>query len=386
MAYVKGRVVQWYDPLRRKRRTKTYATEAQAGAEAEKRDAERENIRSGVIDAALVEETEKRRVCVGPLVERYDRRIQKKGGRDKGRLETIKTLRRILKACGIYDIADFDHEKIERYLEVLKLDENLSHRTHNSYLGTVRSFCKWLTERGYLDKNPTLGIDLLDLRKDKRRPSRALTVEEMDCLVVATGPRRLLYLFRFRTGLRATECRRLRWRDVDLDSRTLHLREEVTKNGEAARLPLTSDLCEELRQTRFHDLDDPVFPSTPAHHTWQRDMERARLVWIDAAASAQVREDRRKSDFLTHRTPAGVADPKCVRQTLGSHMTRAGCDLTIVQLMLRHTPSGGLKLTLGVYGDADALLGRKRAALKQLESWYQEQRQPVQRTLAQKMA
>ena len=131
MAYVKGKVVQWYDPISCKRRTKTYATEAQAEAAAEKRDEERQAIHSGLIDAELVEETEKRRVRVGPLIDLYDRRIQKKGGRDKGRLATIRTLRRVLKACGIHDVADFSHEKIERYLEVLKLDENLSHRTHN---------------------------------------------------------------------------------------------------------------------------------------------------------------------------------------------------------------------------------------------------------------
>ena len=264
MAYVNGRVVQWYDPIRRKRRTRTYATDAQANAEAEKRDEERKAIRSNLIDASLVEETETRRVRVEPLIERYDRRIQKKGGRDTGRIATIRVLRRALNTCGIYDIADFSHEKIEQYLEVLKLDENLSHRTHNEYLSTVRSFCKWLTERGYLDKNPTLGIDLLDLRKDKRRPSRALTVEEVDFLLDAAGPRQSLYLFRFRTGLRATECRRIHWRDIDLDGQTLHLREEVTKNGEAAKLPLARDLCNELRQMAFRDLDAPLFSSTPA--------------------------------------------------------------------------------------------------------------------------
>lgn len=385
MAYVKGRVVQWYDPIQRRRKTKTYATEVQAAAEAELREKERQAIRSGLIDAKLVEETEKRRVRVEPLVERYDRRIQKKGGRNKGRLATIKTLRRVLKACDIYEVADFNHERIERYLEVLKLDENLSHRTHNEYLSTVRSFCKWLVERDHIDKNPTFGIDLLDPRKDKRRPSRPLSVEEMDCLIAAAGPRRLQYLFRFRTGLRATECRRLRGRDIDLDGQTLHLREEVTKNGEAAMLPLTNDLCNELRQMRFRGLDDPVFPSMPKCNTWQRDMECARKAWISEATSAKAREDRQRSDFLIYQTSAGVAEPKCVRQTLDSHMIRAGCDLTIIQLMLRHAPSGGLKLTLGVYGDADALLDRKRDAIRQLESWYQEQREPAKRSFKQEV-
>lgn len=383
MAHVKGRVVQWYDPISRKRKTKTYATEVQAEAESQKRDEERKTIRSGLINAKLVEDTEKGRVYVEPLIDRYDRRIQKKGGRDTGRIATIRVLRRALKACGITEIADFSHEKIERYLDVLKLDENLSHRTHNEYLSTVRSFCKWLTEREYLDKNPTLGIDLLDLRKDKRRPSRALTVEEMDCLIAVAAHRQMHYLFRFRTGLRGTECRRLRWRDIELDSQTLYLREEVTKNGEAAMLPLASDLCNELRQMTFRNLDAPLFPSIPACVTWQRDMDLARKAWTTAATTAEDREHRRRSDFLVYQTSAGWADPKCVRQTLGSHMTRAGCDLTIVQLMLRHAPSGGLKLTLGVYGDADALLDRKREAICQLENWYQEQRRPAQQPFGQ---
>ncbi|MCZ6445681.1 MAG: hypothetical protein O6758_05800, partial [Planctomycetota bacterium] len=48
-------------------------------------------------------------------------------------------------------------------------------------------------------------------------------------------------------------------------------------------------------------------------------------------------------------------------------------DLTLVSLLMRHTPVGGMKLTLETYGDPDAILARKREAIEKLTAWYRQQ-------------
>ena len=44
-----------------------------------------------------------------------------------------------------------------------------------------------------------------------------------------------------------------------------------------------------------------------------------------------------------------------------------------VMLLMRHTPPGGMALTLGVYGDQDALLTRKRLAIARMVAWIETQ-------------
>ncbi len=56
----------------------------------------------------------------------------------------------------------------------------------------------------------------------------------------------LCYRLMIEAGLRVNEARSLRWSDIDLENDTLHLRAEVTKNSNAATLPLTTGLKEAL--------------------------------------------------------------------------------------------------------------------------------------------
>ncbi|MCZ6543412.1 MAG: site-specific integrase [Planctomycetota bacterium] len=212
-------------------------------------------------------------------------------------------------------------------------------------------------------------------------PSRSLTVLECEALLEAAGEqsadRRLHYLLRLRTGLRGSESARLRWSDVSLERGLLSLRAEVTKNRKADVLPLADDLVEALVESQAEALrrgrpvgpDDPVFPSIPNRLTWQRDLERAGIPERAPMSSADPR--------------IGRADRKCLRTTFGSHLMRAQdkakgrrgreVDLTLVSLLMRHTPVGGMKLTLETYGDPDAILARKREAIEKLTAWYRQQ-------------
>ncbi len=77
---------------------------------------------------------------------------------------------------------------------------------------------------------------------------------------------------------------------------------------------------------------------------------------------------------MTYRTRDGQADPKATRKTFESHLKRAGADLLIVMLLMRHTPRGGLRMTLGPYVDEQEILRRKRVAVDGMVRWIEQQR------------
>ena len=104
---------------------------------------------------------------------------------------------------------------------------------------------------------------------------------------------------------------------------------------------------------------DPVFASIPTPQTWQRDLKRAGVA--------------ERAPIGNHDPRIGRADRKCLRTTFGSHLNRARVDLTLISLLVRHTPVGGMRLTLETYGDSDAILARKRKASGKLPAWYRQQ-------------
>lgn len=88
-----------------------------------------------------------------------------------------------------------------------------------------------------------------------------------------------LVQFALETGMRRGEILRVRWRDVSLEKRTLHI--PLTKNGYARTIPISSGAVGVLRtlsNTRSLT-DDRLIPITEnaAKMAWKRLMKRARL-------------------------------------------------------------------------------------------------------------
>ena len=81
---------------------------------------------------------------------------------------------------------------------------------------------------------------------------------------------------------------------------------------------------------------------------------------------------------IERHTDDGTASRKGLRRTFDVWLLKAGADLIDVCMLMRHRPPGGMDLTLGVYGDPDALLKRKRAALGTMARWIDAQRTDVE--------
>ncbi len=356
--------VHWNDPATGKRRSRRFNNRAAALAFAADREKESQLVRDGWIDEQQIHDADRRRTVLADLVDEWNGDREHRHVSQEEVAGTTAIVNLVLDQARIRTVREIDAGAIKATLRDLSRSKSWSHRTWNRYRSACAGFFAWLVRHRYLERNPMELIDALDHEQDPKRPSRALTVAEADSLVDAAlePSRRLLYLLRLRTGLRERECLRLRWADFDLGGATLTLRAEVTKNGKPGRLPLASDLLAEivdyqaglLRAGNAPGSQHALYTSKPCRRTWRRDLNRA---------------------GITFKIDAGQADGKCLRKTFDSFLSRSGCDLLLVSLLMRHTPPAGLKLTLGTYGDHDELLRRQRQAAESMVRWIETQRE-----------
>jgi len=345
-----------------RRNHRTFTTPAAAAAFAGKMERDALLVREDYIEPDDMERADRRRTDIEDLLADFGKSLDRRRTSKEHRKELDRALRAFIDGMRIRSPRDLDAHLIDRYLQRI-LDDGLSARTFNHHRSALSAFCRWLVDYRYLDQNPVSVTRSMDHTKDRRRISRALTVDECDRLIkAAISPTRpALYLFRLRTGLRCREASRIIWSDID--GNTLKLRSEITKNHKPDLLPLAGDVRDLLAGLQLDAFkagqpiqpDAPVFGPPPDRRTWARDLERA---------------------GIERKIGGCQADPKCLRPTFNSHLERAGIDLTLTGLLMRHTPAGGLALTLGTYGDSGALLDRKRAAIGQLEAWIASQRKP----------
>jgi integrase len=346
--------VRWREPGTGRERWKVLRTEQLAERFLEERVREEGLVRDGYLTAKQVE------VATGRTAMLVESLIEYNADREYRRVSTTEItnstalIQLVLDRCRWVRVSDVDAVRLKGVMRKLAKDKSWSARTVNRYSECLRGLFNHMVQAGTLAESPCSVLDVLDDVKDRRRVSRALTVAESDALVdAALDPRRrLMYLLRLRTGLRVRETLRLEW--ADIDDGLIRLRADMTKNGKPDVLPISDDLADEIADYQQYSFQQGrIFPTAPDTRTWKRDLARAGVEY-------KVRGEQ--------------ADPKCTRHTFESHLLRSGADPTITMLLMRHSPRGGMALTLGRYVDAAEILKRKHAAIVAMTKWQQQQR------------
>jgi len=271
--------------------------------------------------------------------------------------------RKVLDGCRFRFFADIDGAKVSAFLGELRADvpgrRGKSAQTYNFYLSAVKQFCRWMVRNRRATTSPVGHLEPLNVRTDRRRDRRALTVEELRTLMrtTAAGPTRhglsgteraLLYRFAVETGLRAGEIRSLTAPSFDLgdDAPTVTVAAAYSKRRREDTLPLRLDLAAELR-AHF----DRRQPTAPAFKLPKCRKDAAKMFRADVEAAGIAYRDEAKR----------VADFHALRHTFISNLARGGVHPRTAQALARHST---ITLTMDRY--AHSVIGEQAVALNVL--------------------
>ena len=270
---------------------------------------------------------------VKDLVGEYAMELQRRGRKRNTVLDCCNKLIACVNDAEVTYINELDAQAVERGLAYLR---DRSSRTQNRVLGHFKAFFTWLNKTGRWDKNPAMSISRVkEVRERPRR--RALNDDEIERLTRSDAipeHRRLVYLLAINTGMRRREINKATWNEVDLERCEIFVRENASKNGKEATIPVNQEVMkawtEWLRSPWVKiggaefKTDKPL-PPVPYMETLRRDM---------------------KAVGIEEVTNAGRVDFHALRVTFCSLLARRGVSLQMAQKLMRHST---VSLTADLY-------------------------------------
>ena len=201
----------------------------------------------------------------------------------------------------------------------------LSPKSLQRRLSGCRSFYQWLLKHGRIAANPAAGVRA---PRAPRKLPQVLDVDEAVALVevptdapLGLRDRALLELF-YSSGLRLSELRLLRWRDLDLEQGLVTV---LGKGSRQRTVPVGSHACVALAGWRAEGgsrpppgPDSPVFPGRGGAPIGAR------------AVQLRLRELARRQGLFKR------VHPHLLRHSFASHVLESSGDLRGVQELLGH--------------------------------------------------
>lgn len=204
------------------------------------------------------------------------------------------------------------------YLAKYKKDRNVT----NGYLDNMRlvfsSFFTWLNAKGYIPKNPTVGLEPI---KTEKRIKKPLSDEDLEKIRMACEQERDLALveFLYSTGVRVSELTALNKQDIDFYGKNVIVYGKGSKERETY---LTATSCLHLKAYLGSrtDSNEALFVSSKAPH------ERLTVAGVEKIL-------RRLG------ISAGVekVHPHRFRRTMATNVLKKGMPLEEVKELLGHT-------------------------------------------------
>jgi site-specific recombinase XerD len=290
-----------------------------------------------------------------PLDELVDAYMVKLRGYAKERTihDAEVALRRIAAHLRARSVRELTKPLLAAY-QIARQKDDVSHKTINTEVATLQAALNYAVKMGQLAHNPVRGLEPLPVTDDfRRRKARELTEAEIDRLLEAAVkldrhakgiPRAPLLASFIYTGARLSELTSVRWLDLDLASRMLRFRPEITKTKSRRKIALSPELVESLIQLRFEQTrqllreptrTDTIF-LTPRGRPWPRNGARLRRYLEVVCAHAGIE----KCD------PSGVVHLHALRHTFTSRLFRSGASIKTVQAL---TGIKSVQLLLDVY-------------------------------------
>ena len=224
------------------------------------------------------------------------------------------------KFLGETEIEKVDYLVLRKYLAVLK-EKNLTNRTVNRHLSSLRSFFKFLTREGLLKTNPILSLS--SPKQEKHLP-QFLTEDEVTKLIEVALPkderglrdRAILETF-YSTGIRISELVGLSNQDIDFIGGIVKVmgkgkKERIVPIGERAIAAIRDYLEKRKKQA------DALFLNKSGKRITTRGVRNIVGKYLRLAGIRQ-----------------GIS-PHTLRHSFATHLLNRGADLRSVQELLGH--------------------------------------------------
>jgi integrase len=191
--------------------------------------------------------------------------------------------------------------------------------TANRDLSVLRRMLTLAARQRLIARNPFVEVELLEERKDRRRPHILSYGDQSRLVAIATPHLRALIVLLAETGLRVNkEAFALKWADIDFDKSMVTVHDSKTLAGRRS-IPL-SELCKAEMLTwktlRGPEFSDWVFPNPK---TPSQPLKSVRKTWLTALKNAGLPSFpiyNLRHTFATRLSAAG-ASPLTIADLLG---------------------------------------------------------------------
>lgn len=340
--------------------------------------------RDGLIEAEAQRVRVEEASCHSTFAEYADLYIRHKEMSETVKAVTIKGYRTYLRKIlgteiGDAKISELSPKMITAWEQALAADQ-ISATTLSHIHVFAKQVCTYARRMGDIPANP---FDLVDAPRRKTKPVNSLDTAGVSQLNEAlrgfgSSPLAVGVRIALSTGMRQAEICALRWRDVNLDEKTIRVRQSLSR--EAGRYVLSEPkTASSLRSVPFGENLAAVLYAR--QESMRSDREEFGLGWDDALYvigsaikgtwySPQVlghewRAFARAAGLVgTQGVPPRFHDLRHTFATLAISSASGNLDVKTVSAILGHSNAA---MTLNVY--ADALEGAKRAGMDVMDGF-----------------
>lgn len=298
-----------------------------------------DDVRAKLIDWSILDQ--RASMVAMPLTDHINDWYQSilNDGRTQAHADLLKTrVSRLITACGFARFAHITELEVQAYLSGL----TCSTQTRNHTVRAIKQFASWMVRHGRATQSPVSGLKMLNVRADRKRVRRALSLDDLLKLLnttrhgptrgKTTGPERsLIYWMGAETGLRASELRSLTAGSFDLGATppTVTVEAAYSKRRRRDTISLTDDLAAQLRTHLASKLPSAAAFTLPGRTAdmLKADLERAGIPYRDPDTGE-------------------VFDFHSLRYQCASNLARGGAHPSVMQARMRHS---SITLTMNIY-------------------------------------
>lgn len=246
-----------YDPLEQKMKRKKYMLDSIAKVSSRKRRATEIitnltiKLRSGWNPWADVSNTRQysKYIDVIELYEKYLTKLYKAGTIKENTLLDYRKRLKVLHSYYLQSIQpivyiyQFDQTYVSDFLDYILMDRDSSARTRNNYRTWLSSFCSWLMEKQYIDRNPVEKIRSLPEETKKRTALSFSDLQKLKKYLEKNNPHFLLLCqFAYYTFIRPDEISNIKLADINLKEQKVFINSGISKNRRDGMVGLNDSL------------------------------------------------------------------------------------------------------------------------------------------------